>query len=217
VLENYHAASAFKVASKPGCNVLKWLNPESRRRVRSLVIAMVLATDVSRHIGLISKINGASKAASAAAVVVHSSGGGGSSSSEPSGGGGHTKPQARNFDVVLALSTLVVLGDIGHVSKRFDLHQGWTHRITEEFYRQGDVERAQKMAVSPLCDRLTGNLARSQIGFFQYLILPLYRCADADGRSVGAAPACCYGFIDTFGRLCVPVRACDRQSCCRCP
>ncbi len=73
------------------------------------------------------------------------------------------------------LSTIVVLGDIGHVSKPYDVHKEWAGRITQEFYRQGDMERGRGMAISPLCDRGTGNLAKSQVGFFHYLILPLYR------------------------------------------
>jgi hypothetical protein len=117
-------------------------------------------------------------------------------------------------DTVLVLSTLVVLGDIGHVSKQFDLHQEWTLRITQEFYRQGDRERARGMPISPLCDRATGNVAKSQIGFYQYLILPLYRYVGGGGRRavwVQGVGVGCRGWVQGVG-----VAWCCRccESCC---
>ena len=44
VLERFHVSSAFMVSREHGCEVFKWLSPDGYKRVRSLVIAMVLAT-----------------------------------------------------------------------------------------------------------------------------------------------------------------------------
>ena len=64
--------------------------------------------------------------------------------------------------------------DIGHSAKRLVLHEKWTARITEEFYRQGDEERRQGLPISPFMDRRKANLSASQLGFMDWIVLPLY-------------------------------------------
>ncbi|KAJ9531420.1 hypothetical protein QJQ45_006874 [Haematococcus lacustris] len=39
---------------------------------------------------------------------------------------------------------------------------------------QGDSERAQGLAVSPLCDRTKQGITKSQVGFFDFVALPLF-------------------------------------------
>lgn len=174
VLERYHSASAFATMSQSGCDLFSALSKSDYRTVRANVISMVLATDVSRHIPLVGKLNALARKtdSSTARPPPHSH-----PSSSSSGSSGD------DFDVDLIVSTIVVLGDLGHAAKKFLLHEKWTLRITEEFYLQGDRERAAGLAVSPLCDRESGNMPRSQIGFFQYLVLPLFR-AVAGGPNV---------------------------------
>jgi hypothetical protein len=130
--------------------------------------AVCALQDLARHINLVGSIQAARTAAIAAAAHGHATES--TSVSLP-----RRNSTITRVDVMLVLSTLVVMGDIGHVSKVFELHNVWTRRITDEFYRQGDKERAQGLSISPLCDRATGNVSKSQVGFFQYLILPLYR------------------------------------------
>ena len=64
--------------------------------------------------------------------------------------------------------------DIGHAAKEWQLHEEWSTRITEEFHMQGDIEKGLKMKISPLCDRESSNLANSQVGFINFLVLPLF-------------------------------------------
>ena len=44
VLERFHVSSAYMVSREQGCEVFRWLSPDGYKRVRTLVIAMVLAT-----------------------------------------------------------------------------------------------------------------------------------------------------------------------------
>lgn len=46
--------------------------------------------------------------------------------------------------------------------------------MTEEFFKQGDTERQFGMPISPLCDRHNSRFERSQIGFLEFVVLPLY-------------------------------------------
>jgi hypothetical protein len=58
----------------------------------------------------------------------------------------------------------------GHASKPLHLHQNWTHRVTEEFYRQGDDEKKALVPVSPFMDRGQADLPKAQVGFMNFLV-----------------------------------------------
>lgn len=46
--------------------------------------------------------------------------------------------------------------------------------MLEEFFQQGDMERAQGLPVSPLMDRTTTAFAPSQINFIEFVVAPLF-------------------------------------------
>ena len=48
VLENFHLSSAFQVLRKEDCNIINNLSNDEYKEFRSLVIEMVLATDMVR-------------------------------------------------------------------------------------------------------------------------------------------------------------------------
>ena len=64
--------------------------------------------------------------------------------------------------------------DVAHPTKEWSLHQEWTARCMEEFFSQGDREKEMGLDVSPLCDRNTTTVPQSQIGFIDYIIVPLF-------------------------------------------
>ena len=75
---------------------------------------------------------------------------------------------------LMVMKMALKCADIGHSAKRLQLHEKWTARITEEFYRQGDEERKQSLPISPFMDRRKANLSQSQTGFIDYVCQPLY-------------------------------------------
>lgn len=50
----------------------------------------------------------------------------------------------------------------------------WVNQLEEEFFRQGDVERSSGMTISPLFDRAKQGITKSQVGFFDIVIIPLF-------------------------------------------
>lgn len=44
----------------------------------------------------------------------------------------------------------------------------------EEFFLQGDKEKAAKMDISPMCDRENSTVEKSQVGFIDYIVHPLW-------------------------------------------
>uniref|UniRef100_T1GI59 PDEase domain-containing protein n=1 Tax=Megaselia scalaris TaxID=36166 RepID=T1GI59_MEGSC len=44
----------------------------------------------------------------------------------------------------------------------------------EEFFLQGDKERENGMDISPMCDRDNATIEKSQVGFIDYIVHPLW-------------------------------------------
>lgn len=149
VLENHHISAAFRVLRDEECNVLQNLSREEFRELRTLVIDMVLATDMSFHFQQLKNMKN---------LLTLSD------------------PQV---DKSKALSLVLHCCDISHPSKRWNLHHRWTMLLLEEFFRQGDLERELGLPFSPLCDRNNTLVAESQIGFIEFIVEPsMAVCSD---------------------------------------
>ncbi|XP_076181074.1 dual specificity calcium/calmodulin-dependent 3',5'-cyclic nucleotide phosphodiesterase 1A isoform X6 [Ptiloglossa arizonensis] len=149
VLENHHISASFRILREDECNILQNLSREEFREFRSLVIDMVLATDMSFHFQQLKNMKNILSLA------------------EPS------------VDKSKAVSLVLHCCDISHPAKRWDLHHRWTMQLLEEFFRQGDKERAMGLPFSPLCDRNNTLVAESQIGFIEFIVEPSMQvCSD---------------------------------------
>ncbi|XP_066589707.1 dual specificity calcium/calmodulin-dependent 3',5'-cyclic nucleotide phosphodiesterase 1-like isoform X2 [Prorops nasuta] len=149
VLENHHISASFRILREDECNILQNLSREEYREFRSLVIDMVLATDMSFHFQQLKNMKNLLSLA------------------EPS------------VDKSKAVSLVLHCCDISHPAKRWDLHHRWTMQLLEEFFRQGDKERALGLPFSPLCDRNNTLVAESQIGFIEFIVEPSMQvCSD---------------------------------------
>jgi len=142
VLENHHVSAAFRLMKDEECNILVNLSREEYREFRSLVIDMVLATDMTCHFQQIK---------SAKSLL--------------------SLPEL-NVDKSKILSLVLHCCDVAHPSKPWLLHRRWTDLLLEEFFRQGDNEKELGLPYSPLCDRNNTLVAESQIGFIEFIVDP---------------------------------------------
>lgn len=55
---------------------------------------------------------------------------------------------------------LLKCADIGHAAKTTDLHEKWSLRVMEEFFNQGDAEKAAGLNVSMFCDRESTDISK---------------------------------------------------------
>lgn len=149
VLENHHISAAFRVLKDDDCNILQNLSRDEYRELRTLIIDMVLATDMSFHFQQLKNMKNLLTLA------------------EPT------------VDKSKALSLVLHCCDISHPAKQWDLHHKWTMLLLEEFFRQGDLERELGLPFSPLCDRNNTLVAESQIGFIEFIVEPsMSVCSD---------------------------------------
>ena len=56
VLENHHLAVASKILQNQNCDILSALSNKQRMSVRKMMIDMVLATDMSKHMSLLADL-----------------------------------------------------------------------------------------------------------------------------------------------------------------
>lgn len=75
----------------------------------------------------------------------------------------------QGIDSLLLLFSLQVLrnmvhcADLSNPTKPLDLYRQWTDRIMDEFFHQGDRERERGMEISPMCDKHTASVERTQV------------------------------------------------------
>ena len=131
------------------------MSPEDFRRFRENAISMVLATDMTSHFSIVSEFQ---------RLVP----------SVPSVGD-HSREEVDKSTIDILLKTALKISDIGHLTATLDVHKKWVSRLEEEFFEQGDCERARGMKVSFLMDRSKPGVSKSQVGFFDIVVFPLFK------------------------------------------
>ena len=61
------------------------------------------------------------------------------------------------------LKNLVHCADLSNPIKPLEFYKQWTNRIMEEYWVQGDMEREMGAEISPMCDRFSANVEKSQV------------------------------------------------------
>ena len=143
VLENHHLAVAFKLLQNPGCDILACLSAKQRQTMRKMTIDMVLATDMSKHMSLLADLKTmveTKKVAGSGVLLLDN-----------------------YVDRIQVLQNMVHCADLSNPTKPREIYVKWVGRIMEEFFQQGDKERAQGMDISPMCDRENATVAKSQV------------------------------------------------------
>ncbi|XP_068688688.1 dual specificity calcium/calmodulin-dependent 3',5'-cyclic nucleotide phosphodiesterase 1A-like isoform X2 [Montipora foliosa] len=144
VLENHHLCCAFTLLKSRDKDIFASLTPEQYSDIRTLVIDMVLATDMSSHFEQLRTMKAALSVLGSQIEKSH------------------------------ALEFILHVSDIANPAKDWELHRQWTSRIMEEFFCQGDRELELGLPISPLCDRSVTCIPESQLGFIEFVVLPAF-------------------------------------------
>ncbi|KAI8925600.1 hypothetical protein BC831DRAFT_400947 [Entophlyctis helioformis] len=164
VLEHHHASLGFDIMlNEPGCNVLGGVPPDRYKALRTSILSMVLATDMTGHFEYIAKFK-------------NKMNGSGLEFSDPK-------------DRQLCMDIAIKCGDINNAAKSQSLCTQWAMNIMDEFFKQGDEERRRGLPISMFMDRQTTVVSKCQIGFIDYIVLPLYEVWDQYMNEDGNFPA----------------------------
>ncbi|TNN52531.1 cAMP-specific 3',5'-cyclic phosphodiesterase 4D [Liparis tanakae] len=143
VLENHHLAVGFKLLHQDHCDIFQNLAKRQRQSLRKLVIDMVLATDMSKHMTLLADLKTmveTKKVTSSGVLLLD-----------------------HYTERIQVLRNMVHCADLSNPTKALPLYRQWTERIMEEFFRQGDKERERGMEISAMCDKHTASVEKSQV------------------------------------------------------
>uniref|UniRef100_A0A8C9YCL6 Phosphodiesterase n=1 Tax=Sander lucioperca TaxID=283035 RepID=A0A8C9YCL6_SANLU len=154
VLENHHLAVGFKLLQEENCDIFQNMTKKQRQSLRKMVIDIVLATDMSKHMNLLADLKTmveTKKVTSSGVLLLD------------------------NYsDRIQVLQNMVHCADLSNPTKPLQLYRQWTDRIMEEFFSQGDRERERSMEISPMCDKHNASVEKSQVGFIDYIVHPLW-------------------------------------------
>ncbi|CAH8571833.1 unnamed protein product [Schistosoma mattheei] len=119
-----------------------------------MVIALVLSTDMSKHMSLLADLKTTVEKQKA------------------------FQGNVINLDSYSArmqiLECIIHAADLSNPTKPLKIYQEWVSRIMEEMFRQGDQEKQFGIEISPMCDRETACIYSTQIGFIDYIVYPLW-------------------------------------------
>ena len=149
VLEAHHVAAAFDVIAFPGADVTAKLSDADAKRFRDVFVSLILGTDMAQHGGHLAEFNRRCD----------------------------TKPYDLDSptDRLEVLRTLLHVADISNPAKDVNISVQWAERVTAEFHAQGREEIKRGLPISMGCDPSVTNIAPSQIGFYDFVVLPLLR------------------------------------------
>ena len=154
VQENYHLATFFaRLCTAPEMDILATLTDSERKEVRKMVIDAVLATEMAHHYDMVAAFKASSLSR------------------------GSELEQWR--DSVELRGYILHAADISNQCRPYRFARKWSRRVLDEFFLQGDSERDEGAAVSPLCDRHTTKLGGSQVGFVKFVVQPTWEVLES--------------------------------------
>lgn len=152
VLENHSTRIVFELLQREELNFAHKFDRPQFLQFRDHIIDLILATDMSQHFTVMGQVK--SKIAANGDVPV------------------------KREDIPLYTKLAIKCADVSNPAKPRETYLRWADRVMEEFFRQGDMERSIGMPVSPFMDRQTTSIPKCQIGFIEFIVLPLYQaCA----------------------------------------
>ena len=158
VLENYHIAEAFKIIKKDSdYDIFNDLDKTESSLIRKKMIQCVLSTDMINHAKIFSFIKLINEKEIDLENIFDNL-------NEVS-----KNERQQNF-----MDLIIHACDISNPTKPYEIYNIWANKVMNEFYLQGDKEKALAIPVSFLCDRNTTSIPQGQIGFIEGVVFPFF-------------------------------------------
>eukprot|EP01107_Rhizomastix_libera_P018616 TRINITY_DN982_c0_g1_i1.p1 TRINITY_DN982_c0_g1~~TRINITY_DN982_c0_g1_i1.p1 ORF type:complete len:695 (-),score=239.68 TRINITY_DN982_c0_g1_i1:155-2209(-) len=148
VLENHHAYLTANMLQNPEFNIAANLEPQELKQFRRVMIASILATDMSCHFELVSKFTTHIETTNFKI----------------------DDPKDRE----LICNILLHSADISNAAKKWPISKRWSDLVFDEFLVQGDQEKKLGIPVSPFMDRNNTDEAKLNTNFATFMVKPLF-------------------------------------------
>ncbi|EAA21249.1 calcium/calmodulin-dependent 3',5'-cyclic nucleotide phosphodiesterase 1b [Plasmodium yoelii yoelii] len=146
ILENYHCSYLFNILSKEEHNIFKKEDLKTLTNLRQLIIEVILATDMSKHIKILAQFR--IKSIKIKSYI--------------------------EKNIILCLKMIIKAADLSHNCVDWSEHYLWVKRLVNEFYSEGDDLLERGFELNPLFDRKAhNNFIQIQRTFLRELVLPL--------------------------------------------
>lgn len=154
VLEQHHAAIAFFTLQQENCNIFKALPRDMYLAVRKVIIAGILATDMSKHFSIIARMNDRFQ----------------DLLSSPLG--------SQETDKMALIELLVHTSDLAHAAKTFDICLRWSLLVRQEFISQAKEEAVLGLPVTAYMKDLedTKSYLKNEVSFTTFIVKPMWEC-----------------------------------------
>jgi len=160
-LENMHCSTLYQIMQDPNKNVMCGLTDSQWRESRKLITSAILGTDMIHHFKQISS------------VQIFLEVNGQEVKDFLSGKTEEVTCLNKNDERIFIAELFLHAADIANPYKPFDICKKWAMVVVEEFFSQGDQEKAAGFDVSPMFDRESTNLYNMQMGFIEFVVAPL--------------------------------------------
>lgn len=135
ILENYHASLLFRTLRKSENNIFEKLSNIDYKIIRKRMISEILSTDMANHGKVVSVIK--------SKIVLNEN-------NEFRLNLLSGNEQTKNEEQQSLLDFILHLADLAHNTKIFDVSLKWVALLSEEFWRQGDLEKKEFTCKFPL-------------------------------------------------------------------
>lgn len=163
ILESFHISRAFQVAfdmREKDANPFCKLENDDFSKLRSLMVQLVLATDMENHFIMVNKMKHLAADASGKPVLLDLN-------------------DATEKETLL--KAIIHACDVGNPTKQVDMACKWTSVISEEFWAQGEFERELGFTPERMLERQDTTTkggryaqAQGQIAFIKFIVKPLH-------------------------------------------
>ncbi|CAB0002091.1 unnamed protein product [Nesidiocoris tenuis] len=163
VLEQHHASLTFRLTlADESVNIFKGLPASSYSSARSMIVDLIMSTDMMRHIEHYSKF----------ATIYKKS------PEETSQKGAKlVEPTDMTSDDIIVLRRMVIkCADVANPTRPLKLCKQWTSRICEEYFQQADEEKAKNYPlVMEAFDRQSCSIPATQLAFITIFVNDMMR------------------------------------------
>lgn len=163
-LENMHCATLFQdVLSNPQANVFAGADKDLYKEMRKGIINAILHTDVTKHQEMMKEL-----------VLLYQMNSE-AFDAEKDGDGVCTPAvvEVLQNNLQFTLNAMLHVADVGNPMKPWEIARRLAYLCVDEFFAQGDQEKAAGIPVQMLNDRDKVNRPNSQIGFIEFVIAPM--------------------------------------------